>query len=351
MRVKVFAEDAVIVDEYIYLVSKKMPVLYRMDINTGEVSCAGILYNESISMKQASRKIVHWKNKLIIVPYNASNIYIYNLQTGEISDVGFSNWTEYGYMYVEAFAYDDKIIMIGAFAKNIIELDLTNRKITVRNSCFEEFETPKDMFCRSGYVVKDDNLYVALAVSNMVLKLNLKTWNHSVINVGNDNNRFSGIAYDGNQFWLASRRGKDIFIWDGSRKFELLELPFEVPERKCDFGGVYYYDNHIWLHGFEAGYSAVIDPVKRRVDDFNDCRYAFFRNVGDEYIIGQDWNGMVHVFKDGEKREYDVGIDENILMEIKLLFEPIRVFGRNRIIVENSIIGISELIEMIKKYG
>ena len=349
---KLFTDDAITADGKIYFVAKDMPVLYSMETETGEIACAGILPGENIAQKQPTRKIVRWKDRLVIVPYNACRIYIYDLGTGEILVADYPNGHEYGYMYAEAFAYEDKIIMIGAFAANIIELDMNTLDVTVRNTCFEEYEEPKDMFCRSGYAIKDGTVYIALAVSGAVLKIDLKTWEYSLATPGDKECRFSGIAYDGEKFWLSARRGSGVYLWDGDKEFERFNLPFEMSEETYNFGGVYHYDNRIWLHGFEGeGRTVKIDPKNRCVEGYNEHRYFFFRNVGDECIIGQERIGTIRLICGGDVTEYDPEISEDELMKIKMSFDPSAVFGDGRIMIENEVFGIGELVEMLKKTG
>lgn len=349
---KLFTDDAITADGKIYFVAKDMPVLYSMEAETGVITCAGILPGENIAQKQTTRKIVRWKDRLVIVPYNASRIYIYDLGTKEISAVDYPNGRARGYMYAEAFAYEDKIIMIGAFAANIIELDMNTLGVSVRNTCFEEYEEPKDMFCRSGYAVKDGTLYIAMAVSGSVLKIDLKTWEYSLVAPGDKDFRYSGIAYDGGNFWLTARRGSGVYIWDGDKKFESFDLPFELPDKWCNLGGVYFYDNSIWLHGFEGeGRTVKIDPKSRSIKEQDERRYFFFRNVGDECIIGQERSGIIRIIRGEDVKEYDPDIPEDELMKIKMSFDPSAVFGDGRIMTENEVFGIGELVEMLKKPG
>ena len=347
--ITILAEDGITVGSSMYFVATDMPVLYKIDCRTKEIVCAGIMYNESISLKQASRKIVKWGEELVIVPYNASHIYFYNTITGEMSAIDYPGWDEYNYMYIEAFAYDDKVIMIGAFAKNIIELNMLTKEIVIRNNYFEIINNPEDLFCRSGYVVHNNYLFIGLAVSNSVLKINLKTWEDSVLEIGDGDNRFSGIAYDGNNFWLTARRGKKVIKWAGNSEYEVINLPFDVSEEKCNFGGVYYYDNRIWIHGFEGGYSAIIDPKSELFIDYNERRYRFFRNVDNECIIRQDWDGVVYLCTNNNEMRYDFEISKEMLMKIKMMFDKKSIFGKNNIANENDIFGIDEFVEMISK--
>lgn len=343
------AEDGIITNDKIYVVLSDIPLLCAIDRNTNKVECVGTFYRESLLMRQASRKIVICDNNLIIIPYNARNIYVYNLETFTMTDVEVPEWDAEKYMYIEALVCDDKVIMIGAFQKNIVEYDIKTKNVTVRNCYFEGYDNPKDLFCRSGYVLEDNCLYIALAVSNTVLKIDIHTWDYKAIKIGSENNRFSGIAYDGKRFWLSPRRGKDVIVWNGVDDFKVVELPLEMEKQKCNFAGIYYYDNKIWLHGFEGGETVIIDPETECIIKHMDYRYAFFRKDREMGILGQAWDGSIHLFCGEERKIFKLDVDEDELRKAKELFDYSNIFPKKKIIQENSIFGLKELIEITKE--
>lgn len=63
----------------------------------------------------------------------------------------------------------------------------------------------KDAFFRTHHAVRGEWLYLASCVDNTVLKFNLKTNEYKWLSIGSDDNKFSGIVYSLNDFWLSPR--------------------------------------------------------------------------------------------------------------------------------------------------
>ncbi len=342
----IYAEDGILVNNKMYFVARDIPIIYMIDANTGKSEFVSNLFKDSISLKQSSRKIVRWENELVIIPYNSAYIYIYNFITNKIDCIN-NKWSEYGYMYIEAFEYNDKIYMIGAFQKNILELDMKTKNLTVRNTYFEKFINANELFCRSGYVVDSDIMYIALAVSNEILKIDMKTWDYSIIKAKGIEGGFSGIAYDGKSFWLSARRGNSIINWDGNERWEQINLPFYGDAKTCNYGGIYYYDNKIWLHGFEGEYSATIDKSIKQVDSYQKRNYIFFRNVNGSGIVGQDWDGNIHLFRGNEDKVFKYEVNNEMFGKIKKSFNEKQIFGKNGFALENANFQLDDFLARI----
>lgn len=345
IKLNLYAEDGILVDDRIFCICRNMAMLYSVHYLTGEVNIIGNLPEEHFYIEQCSRKIVRWNDYLVITPYNAKYIHIYDMHNEKWERLDYPQNESYGRKYVEAFVYNDKVIMIGAFTPNIIELDMKTREICIRNTYFEKYGNTDELFCRSGYGIIKDDLYIALAISNEVMKINMDSWEYDVIKVGAESDRFSGIAYDGNRFWISPRKDGDVLIWDGGCQCEKVNLPFELLEANYNFGGIYAYNNNIFLHGFEGEYSAVINKNTRETR-FNTRQYYFLRNVGEECVIGQEKNGELHIYKD-TLNIYKVEIDEEILDTVRRNIREELIYDDRTLTYEKKFFDLRGFIDYI----
>lgn len=344
-RINLYAEEGILVGDRIYCVCRNMSIFYSIHCPTGEVKIIGNFPDERFHMDQCSRKIVKWNNKLVFVPYNAKYIHIYDMQNGNWEQLDYPGNESYGRKYIEAFVHNDKVIMIGAFAPNIIELDMNTREVCIRNWYFEKFKEIGDLFCRSGYAIIKDDLYIALATSNEVMKINMETWEYDVIKVGMKEDRFSGIVYDGDLFWISPRKEGDVLVWNGGSQWEKVDLPFKLLKSECNFGGIYVYNNSIYLHGFEGEYSAVIDKRTREVS-FNTRQYIFLRSVEDKCILGQERNGEIHIYGNN-LQIYRGEIEKEILNQARRNVREELIFEEQMLTYERDDFNLSGFLDYI----
>lgn len=308
-KVKMYAEDAVIIDNKIYCIGSKMSVLFSVNMENGDIKIIDRLPNEKLFLNQSSRRIISWNGNLVFVPYGATAIHMYNIADATWKNFDFVYESNYGNKYLEALLYNDKIIMIGAEEKNILEFNLNTYEVKIVNSYFKEYKNPQEIFCRSGYVILNGYLYIAVAINNEILKINLSNWESETIRVGEDGSGFSGIAYDGDNFWLTPRRDGDIIIWDGKEKTEKYKLPFELIKGKCNFGGIFTDAQNLYLHGFEGKYSAIINKKTKKID-YNENQFVFLRDLNKEIILGQLKNSQILVYDVGKMNLFSCEIEK-----------------------------------------
>lgn len=345
-KIKLYAEDGIKIDNKVYFVCSDIPVLYSIELDTNEIEICAALFNEQITLKEASRKIVKWNDELVIVPYNSKYIYYYNLISKEMRCIEESVFPECGRMYMEAFAYSDKVIMIGAFKRDFLELNMITKSITIHDLMIDTSKYNQDLFCRSGYVICDDCVYVALAMGNSIIKLDLRTWDCSVIQFSGSPHGFSGIDYDGKYFWLTDRRGNGIYYWDGFNELNPIKIPFEIKGDVCNYGGLHYDGKNVWVYGLEGEYSAVIDAEEKCIlKSFR--RNCIYLRKTDDCLVAQDWDGVVHVIGSDGDREYITEIAPEVLLPFKKsLFNLLN--EKSNFFVENKYFNNWDYINLLK---
>ena len=61
-------------------------------------------------------------------------------------------------------------------------------------------------------------------MTNKVVRLNLETKDFQLYSIGNNDAAFSGIAYDGEVFYLSPRRTDAVIVWDGKDKVREIDI-------------------------------------------------------------------------------------------------------------------------------
>lgn len=304
------AECGCVVGDKIYSVMREMPVLFAYDKKSDEVELIGMLPEEKPFLIRSSRKIIRWNDKLIIVPYNAKYVHIFGLDDNGWKIISLPENKAKDERYIEAVLYKDRVIMIGAEEPNIIELDLQTMKIKVINEYFKSFEIRNGSYCRIGSYIKDNKLYISLAISREVLKMDLDNYGYEVIGIRGGSGGFAGITYDGNEFWLTPRRGGEITKWDGGNRTELYTPSVECPDGRCCFVGAYTLGKMLVFPGFEGKYTVFMDMGSRNFAS-KEMSFYYTEKNGNEELFGNNRNGEWIIFHEDSEKSIVIETTEN----------------------------------------
>lgn len=299
------AEDCVQVDNQLIFIAKDINIIYSLDLKTGEIVIIDSIPEENVLETRLGAKIVHWKEELIFAPMNAKKIWIYNIKTKQWHGLERKkiegNKTKLEMF--EAVLFKNTMFIIGSNYPAIICLDLQTENMTYVEEPYvwlkEKKEELTDCYFRCGYVQKENFLYLASCLQNLVLKFNMETYDHEWIKVGDDNNRYSGIEWDGKNFWLAPRKNTTIVKWDGVDTAIEYPLPAEFQDENFHFLGVVCEQDNIVFPGLLSPYKIVISDLEQEEMRVMKGQYSFYKKINNMLLISQDLEGNIHI-KDKE---------------------------------------------------
>lgn len=250
------AENCLIYEDKAVFVAKQLNMIYMLDLTTREVKIVGSIPGEDFFGERLIGDIKYWNNQVIFVPLNAKKIWIYCLECSEWQGVTFEQnlSPDCNYKFMGSYLYEDQLYMFGFGYPGIGILNLNDHSIkfidvTVGEN--EQLKTASDgCFWGMNYVIKDSKIYLASLRSNMVMKFNVETLKKEWISVGSSSNRYIGMDWDGQYFWLAPRTNGNIVKWDGENFVEEFPLPNGYGNNRYYFHGVCADDTKITLHSF-----------------------------------------------------------------------------------------------------
>lgn len=295
------AEDCVQVGNQLIFIARYINIVYSLDLDTGEIMLIDSIPEEDVLAERLGAKLVHWKDELIFAPMKAKKIWIYNLKTREWHGLERKkledNKTDLEMF--EAILYDNKLFIIGSNYPAIICLDLQTEKMTYIEELYNRLKVKKeklaDCYFRCGYVQKENYLYIASSLENLVLEFNMDTYDYSWIKVGDDKNRYSGITWDGNHFWLAPRLNTAVVKWDGVNTVTEYPLPTELQEEKYNFLGAICVHNNIVFPGMLAPYGIVISNLEQGEMKTVQGQYYFYKKINNVLVVNQDIEGRINI--------------------------------------------------------
>lgn len=334
-------------------VALDLNLIYKVNLDSKKTFIIGSVPEESFLQRAVCSAIAYSNDRLIFAPMTAEKIWIYHFKTNEWHGIELRSYSEARIpsKFVQIVVYKEKVFMVGALYPAIVCLDLNDETVTYLEEPYiklrEKHELTKDVYFRSDYVLKDDVLYMASCVSNHVLMIHLETMECTLIEVGSAENRYSGIAYDYNAFWLVPRINTSIVKWDGECSVQEYMLPESVNECPAYLGVVCYKDKIIFP-SISSAKTLILNSENLKDYKYDNSKYMFVKMLDDGEILSGSKDGTICVLKtDGSRQYYKAIVASNDLKKERMEWE--RYIEKN-IALESGVFGMDDLCDcLIKK--
>ena len=336
--------SAIVVKGHIaYMFSQYVNLLYLYDFEKKETRLLGSIPEEEFFMNDLCGKMLLYNDYIILVPLKAKKIWKYNLKTNEWHGIELRPMVSKNcFKFYQGLISGNKVVMIGCFYPSIVTLDLSSDKLEYHTEVFDFFSSCKsnDAFFRVDYAMVDRNIYLASCKTNVVAKINIDNYNCHFYEVGKKNNSYSGIAYDGENFWLSPRSSTTVVKWDGVESVYEFELSPTISSCRVNYMGIIAYQNAIIVPGYAAPTLQIVNDKLEIIDN----KYNIYQ-CNDNIVISGFGDGDV-IFKkvDGNFVKIKCSIGRDVFNEYirKCLHKKIVI---NNNLVENRTIDLKYFIE------
>lgn len=352
----IVAEDCVRVEESLIYMSKDMNMVCSLNLKDEKVRILGSIPEEVFCGGRLASKIVHWNDELFFVPLQAKKAWRYNLKNNQWSSLELKENKKavIRYKMLQALRYDKKLFLIGNMYPSIVCWDLmtgeTRNFDKVYDVLKEEKKDVVDGFLRSDYVRIDDIFYMASCLTNLVLKFDMKTCAYEWIAVGGKDNKYSGIAWDGEKFWLSPRRNGTLVCWEENGGTKEFLLPKDFNPQNEFLTGIICENDQIKIIGCYGMGILTLSKKDLKKHHISEETYSFVKKNENEATVFQCADGQIITKSPlGDEKKY-----LNIIEQEKVL-EYLKKENINLIdaltkykCVENGIVGLSLLCKMLK---
>lgn len=273
-----FMEDFLRINDWLYFMNKDVNLVCRLHLNSDKIEILGSFPEEDFYAPRLSVSIVQWRNKLVFAPLKAKKIWIYDLDAKEWKGIARRGAVVEGNAFFKAFLYEDKVFMVGSDFPAILCLDMLTEKISYIEGPYRRLfalkEKVNDIFFRNYGVQKGSKLYLASCLDNYICEFDMDTLQHRWIQIGSAGNRYVGITWDGNCFWIAPRDGSAVFKWDGGENIKEYKLSQTMASDCKYIYGVICMERKIFFPGilgkcsFEFG---IEDGAMQKIQDGYSC--------------------------------------------------------------------------------
>lgn len=261
--------------------------LFKMDKQSWEVEFLGVFPNSGINQIGLYRAMAHLDGKMYFAPGSADSIAVYDMKDNTFSLIEIAEPKEpKGLNYYSNFKFSNVIVykkavfFVASSYPAIIRLDSVSGEmvyitdwVPVITGMANDMD---DLFFADRLVVHDNCFVVASCCSNAVVRFDMDTLTSTVYSVGSGSNRYSGICYDGIDYWLSPRHNGPVVRWNMSTNYlsEYSDYPEGFSADQYSFWSIIYAENHVWLFPTYANMciKICIDTGKMTIaEDFQDA--------------------------------------------------------------------------------
>ena len=291
--------------EEVWIFCGSVNALCKLDINTGQAEYVSSVPGEENAINRYIH-LVKIGDRILLSPYCAKEWAEYDIPSG--------TWTKYpipdealpitrngGCFYV-ALDTDEFVIFMPINSRAFVKYDKKTREFEYNTIWFRSFEpyvfNIDYGFFNAGGTFVDNSLYIASLQSNVVVELNVRSMRTKIHKVGESGNRYNGITFDGDCFWLTkfltyglTEPQNSVVRWDkntGRCKELILEPVTREPVNMIsDFYSITFYNGKVLVFPFGVNEIFQIDPKTEDISVLETCLpYKLGSNKSPYYSYG-----------------------------------------------------------------
>ena len=304
-----------------------------------KISKVDFLPGENYFSKNLISEVIEWKDKLIFVPKNITNLYIKDgnefrlIDLSEVVENGLNNKFEC------AFLVDDYLYLFGHWASQIVEINLAEERVEYNYRIPDEYvlmkEKKQDAFF-SNYYYENNKVFLPFLSAGYIAILDLKTKNVEWKKVRGANSGFSSIIGVSDERYIMPCRGNGVYVLD--KTFEIKDYLFENIDFTSALGMCLKGDNVLIPCYRDGVYSININSNKCDKNEGIMC-WGMSCDKEDYYVTSNE--GLI-LLSGNEKRT--LSLDFSGINDLINQNEKRDIFHNEDIIFENDLFSIDNFI-------
>lgn len=342
-------KDCVRVGDTLYCISRDFNVVFSYDLLDEKIELLVSIPDQCANETEVCGGIDFYDGKLLLLPNKTNSIWIYDLVEKTLSKIVRKEFPHYGTGgMLQTVRTGRTIYMVGSSYPAIIRFDEASESIKYITAPFEEanirLKNKTDAYFRTHHAIKGKDVYMASCMDNYILRFSLIDESYEWIKVGKADQRYAGIDYDGENFWMAPRKSGSIVVWDGKNRCEEVAFPEGCGMKKgCSYLGTVCFKDKVYIpnqcdaQSFEISNNG-IQLIEEQI--------VFMKKIKEDEMIYQLASGRGRIVRLGNSRKISFEFDTNVLRRF-FLKNNVRLFNIKEKIIESEVLSL----DMFLKYG
>ncbi len=332
---------------YLYCVGLEMSILFKVNLETIHVESILNLPDEDRLTPRLYNGIAIEDEKMILVPYNAQKLWIYDFVCGNWTGISMDKIldSEMGAKFVGGVLKEGKAYLFGYNYPGILVVDINTFEMF---NLLEKEKLEKKAFWGKSIANVGDELYIPCRFNNEVVCINLKEATYKKIALNDIKTESeitnTAIAHDGKDFFIMPYNGNYFYKWELNGEVKKIEIDPVFDTKINSFNGIAVSESYVFLFapkGKNYIYSRK-EPNKSYVLEDRIYFSEYVDNVG--FIVCR--KGKINIYDETLelKKEINIIVNNEVYSEYISTCE----IKKGRILKETATIGITEYLDILK---
>ncbi|MBM7566467.1 hypothetical protein [Paenibacillus sacheonensis] len=373
--------------EYLWGSTYNFNGLFRVDKSTMIAEYMGIFAEDNVQYLYLD--CVERDMKLYFAPYYADYIGIYDKVKHAFGKLEFHHkerlkWLRSGEneFFNRVVHYQQYLFFVPHMYPAIIRYDTESGELTYCSDWVNHVEYaakksphwPKwqqtydfdGLLCPGGQVVGSE-IAINLYVSNELMFFDMQTLTYQFYKIGKQEERYFGVCYDGENYWLAARKGNYVLKWKReTQTYQKIVFSDDVvAESLIHYRALVYSHGYVWLFPNEAGKAFKIDVNNHSIHEASELDLPATRELGYLHVKRNDntivaltrnavlqWDMMNHQHKlqsiSFADQDYDTIMKLKFTATSKQLSKVQNVFSA---IYTDNFVGLNTFLDYITRFN
>ena len=193
--------------------------LFEVEWKSGKCRFLASVPGERMCKRYLYAAIAKYKDCLVLVPYMADEIAIYDIGLGTFLKLPLKQYgnENLGEKFADFVVYGKHIFLIPTYYPAIVRLDTETLELTYLEACIELLEGCRvnpSYLLNIRPVVREDTFWVGCYAANYLLEFNMKTLQYTLHKIENCQGGIAASCYDGTFFWIVQFPQLKIISWN-----------------------------------------------------------------------------------------------------------------------------------------
>lgn len=283
--------------------------LYRMSLEDGTIEKVLTFPGTPDHMWGCYYGIRKIQNRIFLVPHNAEDIYVYDLDRKQAVRLVLPESCDRMMLFDESVAYKGKMFLLPRCYPAIVSVDTESLEVREYRECVKPFlkEDESEQMFNWAFLARENLLYLASASESRILIFDMEDGSYTVRDIGAYPYGYCRLLYDGRYFWLSAFKKNCIMRWD-EKSGETREYVYPTGDRQPD-------ENFLYSSLLDRGDSLLI------CCGFAHRILSFQKHTGEFCEYEEVQNILCRMEEDSLKREAGFGYAKRLEDGTVLLYE------------------------------
>lgn len=306
-----FFDDIFEHEDTFLISSRTYNALFKVDMKSLQVNFIGHFPEERLDGYNLYHSMIQCGNDIYFAPLGAKEMAVFNPYNNSFRKIEIpspaisARYKEGHYKFNTITSFGKFVYLIGYCYPAILQYDLIGGGFRQFYNWIPEIERlrPSNKESDSTYFYNSislgEELFAPSTVANAVVVFNMRTCVSTVYEVGRKGSAFSGICFDGKNYWLSPYNDGIIVCWD-RQTGESKEYDTGIKGNVLTFIGTIFANGYVWMFPHEEGQVLCIDPQNeciKTVDAFREiCSEQSDNYLDKVFSMIKEYHGRILSF-------------------------------------------------------